>query len=185
MRLSENRTLAAIVLAVCVLTSIILCGGGGLRNDRYDIERVFVNGTDTSLSSRHSMEAYLQRCASSASALAEQGVKLGADAALIERVRSEADVVEDGDADLDARYEAYQALGDAVEALYTQLESANGEDALSDALLAYNDFKGAQNLIKNDQYPAMAKEFNETLASFPASLLAGLFGVEPLNTFGW
>ena len=90
MRLSENRKLATAVLIVCILASIILFGGGGLRNERYDILQVFSDGTDTSLSVRHSMEAYLQRCAERASALAEQGVKLGADAALIEDVCDEA-----------------------------------------------------------------------------------------------
>ena len=83
MRLSENRKLATVVLIVCILASIILFGGGGLRNERYDILQVFSDGTDTSLSVRHSMEAYLQRCAGQANALAEQGVKLGADAALM------------------------------------------------------------------------------------------------------
>ena len=51
--------------------------------------------------------------------------------------------------------------------------------------LAYDDLKGAQNLIQNDQYPVMARDFNRTLEQFPANLIAGLFGVEPLNTFGW
>ena len=68
MRLSENRKLATVVLIVCILASVVLFGGGGLRNERYDIMQVFSDGTDTSLSVRHSMEAYLQRCAERASA---------------------------------------------------------------------------------------------------------------------
>lgn len=185
MRLSENRKLATIVLIVCVLGSIVLLGGGGLRNDRHDICQVFTEGTDTSLSVRHSMEAYLQRCAQSAQDLAEQAEKLSADAALIGDVRSAAEVVSDGSADLDARYDAYEQLGTAAESLYTLLERDHDESALLDARLAYDDLKGAQNLIKNDQYPAMARDFNHSLEQFPANLIAGLFGVEPLNTFGW
>ena len=73
MRLSENRKLALIVLIVCALASVVLFGGGALRNERYDIQQVFSDGTDTSLSVRHSMEAYLLRCAERADALAEQG----------------------------------------------------------------------------------------------------------------
>ena len=54
-----------------------------------------------------------------------------------------------------------------------------------DARLAYNDFKGAVDLIQNDQYPVMASAFNRKLDAFPANLIGGLFGVKPLNTFGW
>ena len=133
MRLSENRKLATVVLIVCILASIILFGGGGLRNERYDIMQVFSDGTDTSLSVRHSMEAYLQRCAERANALAEQGVKLGADAALIDEVRAAAEATEQGGEDLDERHTAYQRLVPAVEALYTALEQGHSADELVDA----------------------------------------------------
>ena len=168
MRLSENRKLATVVLIVCVFASVVLFGGGGLRNERYDIMQVFSDGTDTSLSVRHSMEAYLQRCAE-----------------LIEDVRAAAEATGQGGEDLDGRHEAYQQLLPAVEALYTALEESNSADELVDARLAYNDFKGAVNLIQNDQYPVMASAFNRKLEAFPASLIGGLFGVKPLNTFGW
>ena len=185
MRLSENRKLATVVLVICILASIVLFGGGGLRNERYDILQVFSDGTDTSLSVRHSMEAYLQRCAEQANALAEQGVKLGADEALVDDVRAAADATAQGGDDLDGRHEAYQQLLPAVEALYTALQQSNSADELLDARLAYNDFKGAVNLIQNDQYPVMASAFNRKLEAFPANLIGGLFGVKPLNTFGW
>ena len=178
MRLSENRKLATVVLIVCILASIVLFGGGGLRNERYDILQVFSDGTDTSLSVRHSMEAYLQRCAERADALAEQGVKLGADATLVDDVRTAAEATAQAGDDLDGRHAAYQQLVPAVEALYTALEQAH-------ARLAYNDFKGAVDLIQNDQYPVMASAFNRKLDAFPANLIGGLFGVKPLNTFGW
>ena len=73
----------------------------------------------------------------------------------------------------------------AVEALYTALEQGHSADELVDARLAYNDFKGAVNLIQNDQYPVMASTFNRKLEKFPANLIGALFGVKPLNTFGW
>ena len=185
MRLSENRKLALVVLIVCALASIVLFGGGALRNERYDILQVFSDGTDTSLSVRHSMEAYLLRCAERADALAEQGVLLGADENLIESVRTAAAATREGGDDLDARHAAYQELLPAVESLYTALEQSHGADELVDARLAYNDFKGAVNLIQNDQYPVMASAFNDKLENFPANFLAALFGVEPQNTFGW
>ena len=100
MRFSENRKLATLVLIVCIVASIVPFGGGGLRNERYDILQVFSDGTDTSLSVRHSMEAYLLRCSERANALAEQGVLLGADEALVESVRTAAAAVAEGGEDL-------------------------------------------------------------------------------------
>jgi len=109
----------------------------------------------------------------------------GADAALIEDVRAAAEAAGQSGDDLDGRHEAYQELVPAIEALYTALEQTHGADELLDARLAYNDFKGAVNLIQNDQYPVMASAFNRKLEAFPANLIGALFGVEPLNTFGW
>lgn len=134
MRFSENRKLATVVLIVCIIASIVLFGGGGLRNERYDILQVFSDGTDTSLSVRHSMEAYLLRCSERANALAEQGALLGADNALIESVRTAAAAVAEGGEDLDARHAAYQELLPAVESLYTALEQEHESTELVNAL---------------------------------------------------
>ena len=46
MKLSENRPLAWAVLFVCVLVSIVLFGGLGLREDRQSVEEVFYTGVD-------------------------------------------------------------------------------------------------------------------------------------------
>lgn len=185
MRFLKNRKFAAVVLAACVFASIFLLGGGALRNNRYDILRVFSDGTDTSLSTRHSMDAYLQRAAERANALAEQGVKLEAKESLVEAVRTYAQVVSTSHVALDERHLAYQNLTAAVESLYTQLERDNDEIDLLDAKLAYSDYKSAVNMIQNDQYPVLASEFNQSLKEFPANLIAAMFAIKPLNTFGW
>ena len=184
MRCVENRALAWVVLVVCALASILLLGGGALRNERYDVLVVFSEGTDTSLSTQHSMDAYLDRAAERANMLCEQAVKLKADDQLIAAVRESADAVLKL-SELEVRHQAYAELTPKVEALYTALERDNLESALVDAKLAYRDFKSAVSLIQNDQYPVLAKRFNEKLMGFPAALIAKLNGVEPLNTFGW
>ena len=57
MRFSENRTIAFVVLAVCVLGSIFGLGGMGLARERSAVMTVYDRGADTSLSTRHSMDA--------------------------------------------------------------------------------------------------------------------------------
>ena len=184
MRFVENRKLAVIILVICALASIFGFGGGALRNERYDVQTVFSEGTDTSLSTRHSMDAYLDRAAERANMLAEQGDKFGADADLIATVRNYANKIST-DKGLDERHKAYTELRPAVEKLFTALENNYSDTEIVDAKLAYNDFKGAVNLIQNDQYPALASNFNEKLNAFPAKFIGSLFGLEPLNTFGW
>lgn len=184
MRFVENRKLAVIVLIICVLISIFGFGGGALKNERYDVQMVFSEGTDTSLSTRHSLDAYLDRAAERANMLAEQGDKFAADADLVAAVRKHVENLSASDG-LDERHKAYTELRPAVEKLFTALEQDYSDTEIVDAKLAYNDFKGAVNLIQNDQYPALASKFNEKLNAFPASFIGGLFGVEPLNTFGW
>jgi hypothetical protein len=184
MGLLKNRKFACVVLAVCILSSIFLLGGGALRNDRHDVLAVYTEGTDTSLSTRHSMDAYLDRAAERANMLAEQATKLGADDALVQAVREGAAAVASKE-QLAERHEAYAELTAKVETLYTALERDNIEGRLVDAKFAYSEYKGAVSLIQNDQYPAIASRFNDKLRGFPANLIAGLFGVEPLNTFGW
>lgn len=184
MRFVENRALAWVVFAACALASVLLLGGGALRNERYDVLVVYSEGTDTSLSTHHSIDAYLDRAAERANMLCEVAAKLSADEQLIAAVRERADEVAKL-AELNMRHQAYAELAPKIEALYTALERDNSESALVDAKLAYRDYKSAISLIQNDQYPVLAKRFNEKLSPFPANLIAKLGGVEPLNTFGW
>ncbi len=184
MRFVENRKLAWVVLIICALGSISLFGGGALISERNDVLTVFSEGTDTSLSTRHSMDAYLGRAAERANVLAEVATRLEANAELIAKVQEGAQAIA-AEGELDERHKAYAALTPSVESLYTALQKGYADSALIDARLAYNDYKGAVNLIQNDQYPALASRFNDKLAAFPAKLIGGLFGVEPLNTFGW
>ena len=61
MRFSENRAIAWIVLAACVLGSVVGLGGAGMARERKEIMQVFYDGTDKSSTTRHSMDAYLDR----------------------------------------------------------------------------------------------------------------------------
>ena len=182
MRFIENRRIAWIVLIVCVLSSVILMGGGGLSVARKDAEKMFMSG-EYATGVRYSMDAYLDTSAESARMLAETAKLYVTDTDTIASVFTSADVLEKTD-DINARYPLYKDLAAAVESLYTQLIAAGAEEE-TDVLISYGNFKGAADRMERDPYHELARNFNEDLSSFPASLLGGLFGVEKLDTYGW
>lgn len=183
MRFSENRRLAWIVLLACVLGSIVLLGTGGLSSERKALVKAFTNGTDSSSSTRYSMDAYLDKCAESAALLAESAKLYLTDDATINAALEQAAALSASDGP-DGRYEIYQQLVASVNSLYTQLKNA-GKEEETDVLLSYGDFKGACDRLERDDYHELAQAFNEDLSSFPANLLGGLFGVKKLDTYGW
>ena len=183
MRFSENRRLALIVLAVCILGSVFLLGTGSLLNERKALEKAFVSGTDASASTRSSMDAYLDKCAQSARLLGEAARAYVDDKDLIDGVMANASALEESEA-IDGRYALYRELCNSVETLYSEI-SAGGGDEDTDVIISYGDFKGACDRMERDEYHALARQFNEDLGSFPANLLGGLFGIKKLDTYGW
>ena len=184
MRFNENRPLAWAVLAACVLGSVFGLGGGSLARERDRVENYFYDGAETASTTRSSMDAYLDRAAECAQVMAsEVQLRLGADNANAQRVL---DVLADfGDGDLDLRYQAYQTLQGLSDQLYNEMYAANLSDAERRSFKqAYDDFWGCDKYVRIDPYRSMAAEFNDGLDGFPASLAAGLWGVDELNSFG-
>ena len=184
MRFSEKRTVAWIVLAVCVVVSVFGLGGVGLARERGKVLTVYDRGTDTTLSTRHSMDAYLDSAADNARLMAsEAGLHMEASqtidsvAELAEKVGAEADT--------DARYEAYSALKIAVDKLYDAMYSATkGGSDFTGFKVAYDDFWGCDDLIRHDGYSKLAAGYNDVISGFPGGLVAAITGQGALNTFG-
>ena len=184
MRLSENRMLAWAVLAACVLGSVIGLGGGHLVRERNKVLDVFYAGTETG-TTRESMDAYLDRAADCAQVMAtEAQLHFGADNAAAAQMFDALDSFGDG-AGLDARYAAYTELQSLSDQLYNQFYA----DGVADAdrvnfKRAYDDFWGADKFVRRDAYRTLARDFNENLNGIPARAVAGLLGVDALNSFG-
>ena len=184
MRFNENRPLAWAVLAACVLGSVFGLGGGSLARERDRVADYFYSGAETASTTRSSMDAYLDRAAECAQVMAsEVQLRLGADNANAQRML---DVLADfGDGDLDLRHQAYQTLQGLSDQLYNEMYAANLSDAERRSFKqAYDDFWGCDKYVRIDPYRSMAAEFNDGLDGFPASLAAGLWGVDELNSFG-
>ena len=145
--------------------------------------RVYDEGADTSLSVRHSMDAYLDSAAESAKLMAAEA-ELRLDASpVIEAVAAQADLVAQATS-LDERYAAYESLKTEVDKLYNQMYAAVSGSDFTNFKVAYDDFWGYDKLIKFDEYHQLARGYNKLASGFPAGLVAAVTGQGALNTFG-
>ena len=183
MRFTENRTIAWIALALCVLVGVFGFGGMKLASERGKVMDVFENGADTTLSVRHSMDAYLDSAAESARIMiAETELRTGASEAT-QAAAAQADQVANQQ-NLDVRSQAYTDLKASADKLYNQLYTVAQGDAFNNFKLAYDDFWGYDDLIQRDEYHQLAKKYNKLAGGFPGLLVAGLLGQGTLNPFG-
>ena len=184
MRLDENRKLACVVLAVCVLLSVFVLGGGALGRERRRVMKVFNDGTDASLATRHSMDAYLDAAGESAGIMANEAEARMGESDLGNSALQNASVIGDDAATLDARFKAYTDLKGQVEKLYNNMYSAVSGDEFKNFKLAYDDFWGYDDMIGRDEYHKLAKGYNDLISGFPGGLVATLTRQGSLNTFG-
>ena len=186
MRVLSDRRVAWVVLVVVALTSLVGFGGRALRQERSVVEAVFNDGTDTSVGAHLlSMDAYLDHCADYAAILLrEYRTHASEDTDAVLQVEQLAAVIGAG-SDYDARYTAYLAFQENVEALYVDFKALNLTEAESKAFMdAYDNIRlDETDKLRRDGYHDIARAFNATLKSFPASVIAKLSGVRTMNTF--
>ena len=183
MRFSENRKVAFAVLAVCVIVSIFGLGGMGLARERNKVLAVYDRGADPSLSTRHSVDAYLDSAAENAALMAsEAGLHMQA-SPLIDNVAQLGQKVA-AETDTNARYEAYSALKTAVDQLYDAMYKAVKGSDFTNFKVAYDNFWENVNMIKYDDYGKQAASYNDLISGFPGGVVAGITGQGALNTFG-
>ena len=182
MRFSENRKVAFAVLALCVLVSLFGFGGMGLARERGKVLTVFDRGTDTGLSVRHSMDAYLDSSAEEAQLMVSEAELHIGESQLTQSVSSLAAQV--ADSDLDTRFQAWTDLKGAVDKLSNAMQKGTTEEEYTNFKIAYRDFWANEDLIKHDDYHKLAAEYNRLIGSFPGGVVAGVVGQGALNTFG-
>ena len=200
MKLSENRRLAFVVLAVVIAVSIVVQGSVAMQNRRGDIEVLFMEGE---------MHELMTRCAEQAALIGQMAAPYLADGALTQYcTQATAQTLQSGgysDAaqqleplaqqlmqapDPNACLAAFEQLTAAVEKTYTGVDMLDLTDGqMRDIKLAYFNYTGGVDLASRDgdnarSYTAKAKNFNHDLIGFPASLFAQVLHVEPLTTYG-
>ena len=185
MKLWENRRIAAVVLAVCVLGSVVGLGGGSLARARADALRVFEEGSDPSLSVRFSMDAYLEDCAEYARVLAEEfRLHAGGEGESAARALELAGAVaSDG---VSARGTTPMSSSAAQwDALYTDFYAqAPSEEEARAFQAAYLDFQSEVDMLEYDDYHAMGARLQPlALRVFQRSVVAKLLGLGALDPF--
>ena len=179
MKFSENRPLAWAVLFVCVLVSIVLFGGLGLREDRQSVEEVFYTGADDAY---FSLNGYIDRRAAAAQKLAAMGFALLGDSDAGTLSLSTAVAAVQAADTPDEKLLANAEMARCADGLYARISASEaGERDQKDARMLYADLTDAAGKMAGDEYFVRAKEFNRQLHSFPASLLCGLFQIAPLE----
>lgn len=184
MRIDENRTIAWAALALCVVLSVFVMGGGALGRERSRALKVFNDGANTKLSTRHSMDAYLDAAGENAVIMAgEAEIYLG-ESELGRQTLADAALVGQDAADLTIRSRAYTDLKGEVEQLYNKLYASVGEAEFKNFKHAYDDFWGQDDMLKRDEYHKLAKDYNALASGFPAGLVASITRQGALDTFG-
>ena len=185
LRFFEKRKIAWAVLAVCVVGSVLGLGGASLKKDAAKLEEIFYHGSDTTQTTRYSMDAYLDRAAECASIMANEVLlRLDGENATAEEILSLTEILSDS-TDTNRRYRAYEIVKSDSDVLYNAMYASSLSDAeRRDFKTAYDDFWGADKFIRRDDYRELAASFNDELTDFPAGAVGALWGVGPYNTFG-
>ncbi len=181
MGFKENRTVARIVAVAVIAISILLSGGMGLRSQRSATQSVFSNGV---YGDGLSIERDLFERSEAAYNLCSIATKyLGSDNAQLVAVKAARDEISAKDS-VSQKAVANKKLGETVEDLYTEIESANlSEQDKQFAYRQYKEFISRGDTIGRDEYNIKAEGFNRECSRFPASLIAKLTGVKPLELF--
>ena len=179
MRITENRRIAWVALALCVLIAVFGLGGAKLRGKYGDVKDYFLQGTDSS----HSMEAYLGRCVRYANDLAYESRRYLEDEALSDNVLALSGKLDSVSGVSRERSESYRDLTDAVESLYSELQKAGASDETA-VRQAYQDYRSAVDLIRRDDYTEKAAAYHDIVSGFPANVIAKVWGISQTPRFG-
>jgi len=178
-KISENRRIAWVVLAVCVVVSIVVFGGCGLKNECSGAKAAFYSGGGDAY---FSLDSYINRRAEYAGKMSALAQANKLDAGLVQALDAAvSDVRAAGD--INAKLLANRNMADAADKLYALIaaDSSMSDTDKRDAKLLYADLTDAAGKMAGDQYFIEAERYNAVLGGFPASILSRLFGLERLE----
>ncbi len=189
MRLSENRTVAWIVLALVIALALGLSGNALEKNAlemRGDVLKVFYTGAN---GDGLSIDSDLKQRAKDAYTLAGIAGRYPAvNAALVTKASAAQQALDAANAlpqeKIAARSNANADLTRAIEDLYTALNNADLSDAdRKDVRSVYDNFRSHGNTIERDPYNDLAAQYNRDVqkmySGFPAGLISGFKGGAP------
>ena len=180
MRVSENRILAWCTFAFCVLLSVLLSGGMAMRDMRLEARQVFYEGV---AKNGAGIDRDLDERAENARMLAENVARFVGESPELIALREACDVLLAAD-EIELRHAAYLQLESAVDACYAQVEALLlSDDERRKVGYVYREICAQSDMIRRDPYNMLARDFNESIAKFPAYLIAGMTGIDKLQFF--
>jgi len=183
MRFTENRKIAWCVLVLSVFVSVFLLGGMCLAREYNKATTLFYEGSDPSLSIRHSMDAYLDAASDAADIMASEAERYQINGVLSEEIRNLSPLIGEGE-DIDARYAAFTELKTKTDQLYNTMFDAVDSDSFVNFKIAYDDFWGYEDMVMRDDYHKAARDYNRLASGFPGKIVSLIVGKDTLNTFG-
>ena len=181
--LLKNRRFAAIVLAAVVILGVPLGSARSLRHAAKQVEAQFFTGVE----GRGAIADYLEDASAAALGLVTVGARYDAAQEETGELRFDRSCLLDAmEGKRVAGYAAANALVvKSFGALKDKLWSLElSEQDAADVEYYANQFEGAQGAVNHAGYNEAVEEFTQkTYDRFPASLFAGLLGVEPPEKF--
>lgn len=191
MRFSENRVIAFIVLAACVLGSVFGLGGMGLAKERGKVLKVYDRGEYPDEDVRNSVDEHLDRAAEYAKDALNEAARFIGQSDKLDEGMAYATQLADSTS-LDARAEALDKLNtllndtvfNAVLKAANIPAGSNDYSAIKDFKSAFDKFNERVRMVRYDGYSKLATSYNSLISGFPGSLVANVTGQGKLNTFG-
>lgn len=166
----ENRALACIVLAAAVLGGTFGIGGAKLGGVARSVKEVYAQSIAGDLA---------LRTAAAQNIIAEGETALGGEAASVKTAKQAVAELEAAQGPAQ-EYAANTALTASVGMLYEETRKVCGDDKGSVLQTQWSEFLSRGNIIDNsaNQYNEQARAAQQKLNGFPASLIAGLTGIQ-------
>lgn len=182
MKLLTKLPIAILIMVVAILASGLLGCRKSLLSLRKSAEDFFYSGENGDGNSIQSDLEYIGATANNMKTIAVRYIDPGDK--LIEDLNESRSALASAKT-ISEKYEAAQALFDAVTALHDSLDPniMNSTDKSFRSSL-YDDIKSAMQRISHNGYNDAAREFNETLEHFPAKFISGLVGIKPIQLYG-
>ena len=182
---ARKRPVAALVLAVLALGSVVGIGGARLQGLRSRTERMYASQQDEyghsiqgDFAAQTDVAASLIRVAGNV--LGEQDADVQNAQAALDAWNAEADAARPA-----VQYQLNTTLAGAVDLVYTSACDEADSKARGQLDDLHDSFTSAQATIERAaaDYNTAAEDYNEKIAAFPANLLAGLWDAGRLQTF--
>lgn len=185
-----SQAAAAVLCAVIVVVSAAGFGGGKLRG-KYNEARQWYSAGVTADAGYNLQEELWTRANTAANILTTATNALGDSGAEVVTAKEALNVYqqalqayEDGKGTLHAVCEYNDKLTDAVDALYSELQTALAGSSRASAVQSeYSKFANAQSIMNHLSYNTAVTDYQKATGGFPAVLLKPLFGIREVETF--